>query len=57
MACVLDSSTTGNTIFTSVTHKVNNTGPKIDPCGTPNSEYKRFEQRESICTKLLLFDK
>ena len=25
----------------SVKHKLNNTDPKIDPCGTPNFEYKR----------------
>ena len=43
--------------FISLTHKLNITGPKINPCSTPNFEYKRFEQRESICTKWLLFDK
>ena len=40
-----------------MTHKLNNAGSKIDPCGTPNFEYKRFEQRESIYPKWLLFDK
>ena len=38
-------------LFISMTHKLNNIGPKIDPCGTPNFKYKRFEQRESIHTK------
>ena len=41
----------GTQFFISVTHKLNNTGPKIDPCGTPSSECKRCEKRESICTK------
>ena len=49
--------TSGNTFFISLTHKLSNTGPKIGPCGAPNFEYKRFEHRESICTKWLLFDK
>ena len=40
-----------------LTHKSHNTSPKIYPCGTPNFEYERFEWRESICTKWLLFDK
>ena len=47
----------GTQFFISLTHKLNNTGPKIDPCVTPNFEYKRLEQDESICTKWLLFDK
>ena len=47
----------GTQFFVSLTHKVNNTGPKIDTCGAPNSEYKKFEQREFICTKWLLFGK
>ena len=46
----------GTQFFISLTHKLNNTGPKIDPCGTPNFEYKRFEQHESISTKWLQFD-
>ena len=37
--------------------KLNDTGPKIDPCVTPNFEYKRIEQPESICKKWFLFDK
>ena len=34
-----------------LTHKLNDAGSNTDPCGTPNFEYKRFEQRESICTR------
>ena len=40
----------GTQFFISLKHKLNNAGPKIDPCGT------RFGQRESICSKWLLFD-
>ena len=47
----------GTQFFISLTHKSNNTGPKSDSCGTPNFDYKRFEERESICTKWLLFAK
>ena len=43
--------------FISMTHKLNNTGPKIYHCGTPNFEYKKFEWRESICRKWFLLDK
>ena len=58
--CIVESSACwrqvqlGTQFFISLTHKLNNTGPKIDHCGTPNFEYKRFEQRESICTKWLV---
>ena len=36
--------------FISVMDVLNNTGPKISLCGTPNFKYKRFEKLESICT-------
>ena len=33
----------GTQFFISVTDKLNNSGPKSYPCGTPNFEYKRLE--------------
>ena len=41
----------GTQFFISLTHNLNSTAPKIDPCGTPNFKYRIFEQRESIYTK------
>ena len=41
----------GTQLFISLTHNLNSTVPKIDPCGTPNFKYKIFEQRESVYTK------
>ena len=35
----------------SATHRLNNIGPNIEPCGTPNSDVKRVEKCASICTK------
>ena len=35
----------------SVTHRLNNIGPNIDPYGTPNSHVERVEKFPSICTK------
>lgn len=43
------------TLFILVAHKLNDT--EIDSCVTPNFEYKRIEQLESICKKWFLFDK
>ena len=33
----------GTKFFRSVTHKLNNAGPKIEPCGTQNFEHEMFE--------------
>ena len=35
----------------STTHRLNKTGPSIEPCGTPYLAVRRDEQFESICTK------
>ena len=34
----------------SATHRLNNIGPNIEPCGTPNSDVNRVQKFASICT-------